>query len=345
MEESVNDSAKEVCGQVQDSMPMSQFANSETSFECQENSSKISNEKKQGVFQVQDVVTHDDHMIFVVETPDFVVPDSLLPSQNPVEKSNWDLLLEKKASEERMIGSDETYCRVWGESLASGSKEMVAEIGIHIVNGTCSIGLGEKGAGVCSENITQEVVIQKKCSRRKCTETNLKKNVLSMFAEAKNVGKKKLDGSKLRYSRSEMEMLRFENSDQQRQIWREIYTGLGPIVTKELNCSAEDKQKGNASTDQQQQHHHRPKQNHQHPRQKQQHQQCPPQQQHQKLPQKPHQHHHHQQAGVNIENSSILGAATAMGRPIHLRINMKNSRTNCNVPYVHYIPVYHPISL
>ncbi|MCL7042294.1 hypothetical protein MKW94_004070 [Papaver nudicaule] len=160
------------------------------------------------------------------------------------------------------------------------TKFVDAQIGAQIGNGTGSVCLGEKSA----ENIREDVVIQKKCSKRKFTETNLKKNVLSMLAEAKNVCEKKSDGSKRKYSRSEMEALRFENSDQQRQIWREIYTGLGPIVAKELNRLAEDKQKGNVVSDQQQQR----------------------QQKQQKHPQKPHQHRGHQQAGVNIESASVL---------------------------------------
>ncbi|XP_026420070.1 uncharacterized protein LOC113316051 isoform X1 [Papaver somniferum] len=274
MEESVNDSAKEVCCQVQDSMPiMSQFVNStpemdsETSFECQDSSS---NEK---VFQVQDVITDDDRMIFVIDRPDFVVPDSLLASQNPVEKA--------------MIGSDESDCGVWGESSASGSKEMVAEIETDNVNGIGSIGLG------------------KKCSKRKFTETNLKKNVLSMFAEATSGFEKKLDGSKRRYTRNEMEALRVENSYLQRQIWREIYTGLGPIIAKELNCSAEDRQKSNANTAKRKQRRRKPKQHNQHLQQSQENHQY--QQQHQKHPQKP-----HQQAGVSAENASIIGCSQIM---------------------------------
>ncbi|XP_026420075.1 uncharacterized protein LOC113316051 isoform X3 [Papaver somniferum] len=186
-----------------------------------------------------------------------------------------------------MIGSDESDCGVWGESSASGSKEMVAEIETDNVNGIGSIGLG------------------KKCSKRKFTETNLKKNVLSMFAEATSGFEKKLDGSKRRYTRNEMEALRVENSYLQRQIWREIYTGLGPIIAKELNCSAEDRQKSNANTAKRKQRRRKPKQHNQHLQQSQENHQY--QQQHQKHPQKP-----HQQAGVSAENASIIGCSQIM---------------------------------
>ncbi|KAI3966236.1 hypothetical protein MKW92_052079 [Papaver armeniacum] len=182
-----------------------------------------------------------------------------------------------------------------------------------------------------------------------------------MFVEARNVFcQKKLDGNKQSYSREEMEVLRFVNSYQQRQIWREIYTGLGPIVAKQLNQLAEARQNGKAITDQlQQRKHHHPQPHHQHPRQHQQHHRYPlqslqhhqyaqQQQQHHQHPKKPPRHHHHQHqhqlAGFHRVDTSILGAGTAIERPIHLRTNMKNARTNCYVPYVHYIPICYSMS-
>ncbi|KAI3932924.1 hypothetical protein MKW92_023847 [Papaver armeniacum] len=64
-----------------------------------------------------------------------------------------------------------------------------------------SIDLGKKRAGICSENIRQP--------RRRFAETNSKKDVLSMFVEARNIFcQKKLDGNKQSYSREEMEGLR-----------------------------------------------------------------------------------------------------------------------------------------
>ncbi|KAI3833407.1 hypothetical protein MKW98_027782, partial [Papaver atlanticum] len=163
-----------------------------------------------------------------------------------------------------------------------------------------SIALGKKRAGICSENMRQQF---EKCSRRKFTETNLNKD--------------KLDRNKQSYSREEREVLRFENSYQQRQIWREIYTGLGLVVAKQLNLLAEARQNGKAIADQQQQqqHHQYPQQQQQHPRQRQQHHHYKQksqqhQQQHHRHPKKPSQHHHnyhqHQLAGVHRESTSIL---------------------------------------
>ncbi|XP_026415294.1 activating signal cointegrator 1 complex subunit 2 homolog isoform X2 [Papaver somniferum] len=374
------DSAKEEVCQVHSLPPsMSQYENVVVKMMNSESSNNIYAESKQDeVFQLKDVVTGDQHLILVVETTqdDFIKSNSISPSQNLVEMSSN-----------------------WGELSASGSnnKRMSAEIGsTRIVSGygcarketMSSIDLGKKRAGICSENIRQP--------RRRFTEANSKKDVLSMFIEARNIFcQKKLDGNKRSYSREEMEALRFENSYQQRQIWREIYTGLGPVVAKQLNQLSDARQNGKAMTDQQQQqqhyhpqlHHQHPRQHqqhhryplqplqhhqysqqqqhyhpqphHQHPRQYQEHQRYPlqslqhhqysqqQQQQHHQHPKKPPQHHHHhnhdqhQLAGVHRENTSILGAGTATARPVHLRINMKNTRTRCCVPYVHYIPVYY----
>ncbi|KAI3973538.1 hypothetical protein MKW92_004539, partial [Papaver armeniacum] len=61
--------------------------------------------------------------------------------------------------------------------------------------------LCKKRAGICSENTRQP--------RRKFTDTNSKKDVLSMLIEARNIFcQKKLNGNKQSYSRGEMEVLR-----------------------------------------------------------------------------------------------------------------------------------------
>ncbi|KAI3878397.1 hypothetical protein MKW98_001812 [Papaver atlanticum] len=285
-------------------------------------------------------------------------------------------------------------------SAEIGSTRIVSGYGCARKETMSSVDLGKKRAGICSENLRQQV---EKCSRRRFAETNSKKDVLSMFVEARNVFcQKKLNGNKQSYSREEMEVLRFVNSYQQRQIWREIYTRLGPIVAKQLNQLAEARQNGKAITDQQQQQqHYHPQPHHQHPQQHQQHHRYPlqslehhqysqqqqqqhyhpqthhqhprqhqehhlyplqslqhhqysqqQQQQHHQHPKKPPQQHHHhnhhqhqhQLAGLHREDTSILGAGTATARPVHLRINMKNTRTSCYVPYVHYIPVYYSMS-
>ncbi|KAI3936298.1 hypothetical protein MKX01_032184 [Papaver californicum] len=146
---------------------------------CSSSSSRIEANQDE-VFQVQDVITGDEHIILVVETTqdDFIKTKSMSAS---------------------------------GSTCSNG----MAKIGSsHIVNGNgCaregvlgSIALGKRRSGICSENIRQQV---EKCSRRKFAETNLKKDVFSVFIEARNVfGQKKSDGSKRSYSREEMEALR-----------------------------------------------------------------------------------------------------------------------------------------
>ncbi|KAI3949960.1 hypothetical protein MKW92_017072 [Papaver armeniacum] len=373
------DSAKEeeVC-QVHSLPPsMSQYENVVVKMMNSESSCSRIEDKKDEVFQVKDAITGDQHLILVVEKTtqdDFIKSNSIPPSQNLVELSNWGELSASGSNNKRM-------------SAEIGSTRIVSGYGCARKETMSSVDLGKKRAGFGSENLRQQV---EKCSRRRFAETNSKKDVLSMFVEARNVFcQKKLDGNKQSYSREEMEVLRFVNSYQQRQIWREIYTGLGPAVAKQLNQLSEARQNGKPITDQQQQHHHpqlhqhprqhqqhhrpplqplqhhqysqqqqhyHPQPHHQHPGQHQQHHRYPlpslqhhqySQQQQQQHPKKPPQHHHqHQQqlAGLHREDTSILGAGTATGRPVHLRINMKNARTNCYVPYVHYIPIYYSLS-
>ncbi|XP_026427962.1 myb-like protein Q [Papaver somniferum] len=375
---SCKDSAKEEVCQVHSLPPsMCQYENVVVKMMNSESSCSRIEDKQDEVFQVKDAITGDQHLILVVEKTtqdDFIKSNSIPPSQNLVELSNWGKLSASGSSNDKRMSAE------------IGSTSIVSGNGCARKETMSSIDLGKKRAGNFSENLRQQV---EKCSRRRFAETNSKKDVLSMFVEARNVFcQKKLDGNKQSYSREEMEVLRFVNSYQQRQIWREIYTGLGPIVAKQLNQLAEARQNGKAITDQQKQHqhpqphqhprqhqqHHRyplqplqhhqysqqqqhyhPQPHHQHPGQHQQHHRYPlpslqhPQysQQQQQHPKKPPQHHHQLQqqlAGLHREDTSILGAGTATGRPIHLRINMKNARTNCYDPYVHYIPVYYSMS-
>lgn len=254
--------------------------NPDTLFECEEEGRRITaihdstvqgkQETKDEIFQVQDVIADDEHLILVVERQQIVenVPNSMSESQNLVGMSNASVkFLDKKTSGE-MIGAENYRGRMGG----SGVKRM-AETETQIVDrklhcsevkpmpvnfpastsktgNSCgrkenvSIALGKTRVGSCSENIKQETVRMEKCSRRngkdmeKSTEISVKKNVLSIGSEARNVCLKKADGSKRSYSRKEMQALRFVNSYEQRQIWREIYTGLGPVVARELNAMA-----------------------------------------------------------------------------------------------------------
>ncbi|XP_062107741.1 uncharacterized protein LOC133818725 [Humulus lupulus] len=61
----------------------------------------------------------------------------------------------------------------------------------------------------------------------------------------KNVALKKGDRSKRMYSREEMEALRFVNIVEQRKMWKDVHTGLGPIVRKEYDCLVSSKNQRN----------------------------------------------------------------------------------------------------
>ncbi|KAI3952993.1 hypothetical protein MKX01_028685 [Papaver californicum] len=170
---------------------------------------------------------------------------------------------------------------------------------------TCSIALGKRRARFFSDEFKMqpEMVRQEKCSKNFFIETNLKKDVLK------------------------------------------VYTRLGSIVAKQLNLLAETTQNSKAITNQQQhQYHPQCQQHHQHHCYQQQKRHRRPQQ-HQQHPRQQKRHHQFPQSRNNIKNTHksltdisvtqgqtqdfSLGAATAMERPIHLRINVKNSGTNC----------------
>ncbi|KAI3966242.1 hypothetical protein MKW92_052085 [Papaver armeniacum] len=109
---SCKDSAKKEVCQVHSLPPsMSTYENALVKMMNSERSNKICVESKQDeVFQVQDVVTGDPHLILVVETTqnDFIKSNSISPSQNLVELSNWGELSASGSNNKRMsaeIGS------------------------------------------------------------------------------------------------------------------------------------------------------------------------------------------------------------------------------------------------
>ncbi|XP_043710487.1 uncharacterized protein LOC122659441 [Telopea speciosissima] len=83
-----------------------------------------------------------------------------------------------------------------------------------------------------------------KCSKRlakgmkKVSDGNGKQNMFSLVSEARNVCLKKGDGSKISYSRNELEALRFVHVEEQQIIWTEIHHRLGPSVAQELKGMA-----------------------------------------------------------------------------------------------------------
>ncbi|KDP42852.1 hypothetical protein JCGZ_23794 [Jatropha curcas] len=70
--------------------------------------------------------------------------------------------------------------------------------------------------------------------QKKTTQVGKAVNKLSLVGEAQNESQK--NGHPLRkYSREEMEALRFVNVVEQRKLWRDTYTGLGDAVVKEYD--------------------------------------------------------------------------------------------------------------
>ncbi|KAF2300138.1 hypothetical protein GH714_009476 [Hevea brasiliensis] len=80
--------------------------------------------------------------------------------------------------------------------------------------------------------------------QKKMTDFDKAASKISQAGEAQNSGQK--NGSQIRkYSREEMETLRFVNIVEQRKLWRVICTGLGDAVVKEYNDLAGSRQQKN----------------------------------------------------------------------------------------------------
>ncbi|XP_026427634.1 uncharacterized protein LOC113323535 [Papaver somniferum] len=149
------DSAKEEVCLVHSLPPsMSHYENGLVKKMNSETSNKICMESKQDeVFQVQDVITGDQHIILVVETTQDD-SNSIYPSQNLSEMSNWGELSASGSNNKRM-------------SVEIGTTRIVSGYGCARKEMLRSIALSKKRSGTFSENIRQQV---EKCSRGKFTE-------------------------------------------------------------------------------------------------------------------------------------------------------------------------------
>ncbi|XP_077250652.1 uncharacterized protein LOC143890030 [Tasmannia lanceolata] len=117
------------------------------------------------------------------------------------------------------------------------------------LNAQGSRACGKLSGGLLHKTVNQETGGNKeKRPRRRAkglkngSEMNGKKNVPSCIAEVQNVCERKGNGSKRSYSRTDLEALRFLNSEEQLKCWNEIHKGLGAIVAQELDQMAEAKQ-------------------------------------------------------------------------------------------------------
>ncbi|XP_030470339.1 uncharacterized protein LOC115688604 [Syzygium oleosum] len=78
----------------------------------------------------------------------------------------------------------------------------------------------------------------KKTKRPRRKGKGAKRDNLVHFDEPMDACQTKGDGTERRYSREEMEALRFVNISEQRKFWREIYNGLGPVAREYANLAS-----------------------------------------------------------------------------------------------------------
>lgn len=80
-----------------------------------------------------------------------------------------------------------------------------------------------------------------KRSRRKGKDTKMVSVSARLVQDEKDSGLNNRKEAEIMYSREEMEALKFFNVVQQRKLWRDVYTGLGPAVMNEYDNLASSK--------------------------------------------------------------------------------------------------------
>ncbi|KAJ4839337.1 hypothetical protein Tsubulata_029972 [Turnera subulata] len=80
---------------------------------------------------------------------------------------------------------------------------------------------------------------------KKATQVDESRSVIAQVGGAQNGGGRNGDRVQRKYSREEMQALRFVNIVEQRKMWRDIYTGLGNAVVKEYDGLGITKHQGN----------------------------------------------------------------------------------------------------
>ncbi|XP_030499587.2 uncharacterized protein LOC115714961 [Cannabis sativa] len=152
---------------------------------------------------------------------------------------------EVKVVDNKFLGNDNEL----GSRLKMINGDPRCSLEIQVVDETALIGpmsvpkLGRKTESVAPSKSSKGLVnknrkidfLEKKVARGSPSRTKGRKNVVV----------KKGERSKSMYSRAEMEALRFVNIVEQRKMWKDVHTGLGPIVRKEYDYLVSSKNQKN----------------------------------------------------------------------------------------------------
>ncbi|KAF5192828.1 hypothetical protein FRX31_017585 [Thalictrum thalictroides] len=114
------------------------------------------------------------------------------------------------------------------EADANQCMDPVLKSGCDYVEQEGLLALGKKRAGIHTGNLKQQMFRKDD----NCFHRNVKGKVSETHVN--KFCQKKGDGAKIRYSRNEMESLRFLNVEEQQRMWTEVlYLRMGPVVARE----------------------------------------------------------------------------------------------------------------
>ncbi|XP_043723956.1 uncharacterized protein LOC122670964 [Telopea speciosissima] len=141
-----------------------------------------------------------------------------------------------------MVGSDSDKMKGFNGivNLVENSLQNAVEYEIPVMVGASIGGCGQVNVKKDGKEGKRDKFPQRWAKRtNKVSDANGKQNMLSLVSEAQNVCLKRGDGSKISYSRKELEELRFVNVEAQRIMWNEVCHGLGSFVAQELKGMAD----------------------------------------------------------------------------------------------------------
>ncbi|KAM1385471.1 hypothetical protein ACFX2F_032031 [Malus domestica] len=95
------------------------------------------------------------------------------------------------------------------------------------------------------EKGTKIIYSRKELEAMRFVDVGEKEKVAHCLVEASSLSFEKGKGTKISYSRKELEAMRYVNVVEQKKLWKDIYSGLGPVVAKEYDDMASAKQQKN----------------------------------------------------------------------------------------------------
>ncbi|KAL6293791.1 hypothetical protein ACE6H2_001933 [Prunus campanulata] len=166
-------------------------------------------------------------------------------SQSSLELKKKQLLEEVEAilvpAEKTLVQSGTDGC------LSSFNIEVIDDTAmISLLGNGCGKELGFLGPAKCVAQGNGNKNAKKEMNGKiKARTSGRKEKVANHLVEAHSVSLKKGKGTKIFYSRMELEAMMYVNVVEQKKLWKDIYRGLGPVVAKEYENLASVKHQKN----------------------------------------------------------------------------------------------------